>query len=75
MKYSSLPDCGEGEFSRTVTAIQAPVSAPIARGLLRSLALREVSEWWRRNKTCCTKRLRDVRERDKPPHKPATYRT
>ena len=34
--------CREGEFSRTRTAIQTPVCASPARGLLRSLALRGV---------------------------------
>ena len=38
--------CLQGEFSRTVTAIQAPVPASLAYRLLRSLALRGVGEWW-----------------------------
>ena len=54
--------CSKGEFSFALTAVQILVCAPIARRLLRSLALRRVSERWGRNKTCCTKHQRTVRE-------------
>ena len=43
-----LFSCGEGEFSFAVTAVQISVCAPPARGLLRSLALRDVGERWQR---------------------------
>ena len=43
--------CGEGEFSFAVRAVQILVCAPIARGLLRSLALRGVGEWWQGSKS------------------------
>ena len=36
----------KGSFSRTRTAIQTRVPAPLAYRLLRSLALRGVCEWW-----------------------------
>ena len=43
--------CREGEFSFAVRAEQILVCAPIARGLLRSLALRGVGERWWGSKT------------------------
>ena len=66
--------CGEGEFSRTVTAIQTRVPAPLARRLLRSLALRKVSERWRRSKNARHKAV-TRRARARSPHKTATYCT
>ena len=66
--------CREGEFSFAVRAVQILVSAPLAYRLLRSLALRKVSERWRRNKNARHKAI-TRRARARSPHKTATYCT
>ena len=66
--------CLQGEFSFARTAIQTPVPASLARGLLRSLALRSVGEWWGRSKNARHKAAMR-RATARSPHKTATYCT
>ena len=62
-----LFSCGGGEFSFAVCAVQILVCAPIARGLLRSLALRGVGERWGRSKNARHKAATH-RASARPPH-------